>query len=109
MYAYGVFFDRYGETEKIDFIITQEQCEKILDENADDCDDVIGSGITAFVTESSIRENFNNIGDLKHRAKKGKPIVLDDEESLIAIAGTRAAARQAFLEARAGELEDEFS
>lgn len=107
MYAYGVFFDRYGLTEKIDFLITRDQCEKIL-ENVDDRDDIIGSGITAFVTESSLRGNFNNIGDLKHRAKKGKPIVLDDEESLIVIAGTRSAARQAFLEARAGELENEF-
>lgn len=108
MYAYGIFFDRYNLTQKIDFLITQEQCEKILDKDGDTID-VIGTGITAFVTETSLRENFDDINNLMRRAKKGKPIVLDDEESLIVIAGTREEARRTFLKMRALDLEDEFT
>jgi len=92
MHAYGVFFDRGGAELKIDYAITEEETKRIFNDD----DDVLGPCITAFVTESAIRGEFGYWGKLWEKAQKGKPLILDDEESLIALAGSREEALEAF-------------
>ena len=104
MYAYGLFFDRHGE-EVLDFAVTEDHCRQIIGNEDDDA--VIGKGIKAFVVEAAIRRNFNTINELIVRVKEGKPIVLDEEESLIALAGTRDEAKAAFVEVYIKEMGDD--
>jgi hypothetical protein len=104
MFAYGVFFDRFGDEPKIDYEVTQVQCVQIFNDE----DDVLSKDITSFAVESGIRNEFGDIDTLIMKAAKGKPLVIDGEEWLFAIAGTKAEARLRFLEAYAAETESDF-
>lgn len=107
MFAYGLFFDRYNLQEKIDMVVTQEQATQILEDEDSDIKDILGKGITAFCVEQSLRMEFKDVADLVKRAQKGDAIVINDEESLIAIGGTRAEAKAAFVDAYMDELDNE--
>jgi len=109
MFAYGVFFERYGNQTRLDLVVTQDQAERILDKKNDD-NNILGSGIDAFVVQAGIRSEFKNIGDLVHRARKSSTIIIDDEEWLFVVASTRAKARQMFIDAcDDSDLEEQFA
>jgi hypothetical protein len=108
MYAYGVFFERHGDKSRIDTVLTQQQVEAEFHE--DDLTDEQYSAhmdlpFLVSIALTGLRLEFEDgIKSLERKAKRGKPIVIDGEEWLFAIAATKKEAKNRFLKAYAKEV-----
>jgi hypothetical protein len=107
-----VFFERFGDKTRIDVIVNEPEVTVEFIDEEDMSDEQWKKHMALpFITSlvlNGLRNEFETLKKLTTKAAKGKPIVIDGEEWLFAIAATKAVARQKFLEAYANEIEEEF-
>jgi hypothetical protein len=112
MYAYGTFFERYGDRSKIDTVVGQAEVELGFIDEGEMTDEQYKAYCdlpfnTSLVIDS-LQWKYEKLNKFLKAAAKGKALVFNEEEWLVAVAGTRKEARQAFLIAYANEVEEEF-
>jgi len=96
MFAFGVFFDRFGDEKKIDFFIPKEQVEQLMSPYPAVSEGALGSSMLASITANAICSEFESLQDLVARAQEGNPIILNEEEWVIVLASSREKAKKAF-------------